>query len=167
MDKWTKGCIVPFPMKGLLRLAKNYWGITLTSIVAKIYNALQRNHIEPKIENIFRKNQSGFQRNRSMTSQMLTIRRILEGVKKGGKKIRGSNIICRLHQGLWLHTQRENGANTTRLRPTQRNTDAIWKQESKSLFIRWRHRLLWHCCRCAARRHISRIPLYHLSGLRA
>ena len=61
-----------------LGLANNYRGITLT---AKIYNALLRNHIEPKIDNILRKNQNGFQRNRSMTSQILTIRRILEGVQ--------------------------------------------------------------------------------------
>ena len=75
-----KGCILPFLKKGDLGLAKNARGITLTSIAAKIYNALLRNRIEPKIDNILRKNQNGFQRNRSMTSQILTIRRILEGV---------------------------------------------------------------------------------------
>ena len=63
IDRWTKGCILPFLKKGGLRLAKNYWYITLTSIVAKIYNALLYNCIEPKIENILRKNQNGFQRN--------------------------------------------------------------------------------------------------------
>ena len=73
-----KRCILPFPKKGDLGLA-NYRGITLTSIAAKIYNALQRKRIEPKIENIFRKNQNGFRRNRSTMSQILTIRRILEG----------------------------------------------------------------------------------------
>ena len=76
-----KGCILPFPKKGDLGLAKNYRGITLTSISAKIYNFQVRNSIEPKIENILRKNQNGFRRNRSMTSQILTIRRILEGVR--------------------------------------------------------------------------------------
>ena len=76
-----KGCILPFPKKGDLGLAKNYWGITLTSIAAKIYNALLRNRIEPKIDNILTKNQNGFRRNRSTTSQILTIRRILEGVR--------------------------------------------------------------------------------------
>ena len=50
-------CILPFPKKSVLRLAKNYWGITLTSIAAKIYNALLQNCIEPKINNILRKNQ--------------------------------------------------------------------------------------------------------------
>ena len=81
IERWTKGCILPFPKKGDLGLAKNYRGITLTSIAAKIYNALLRNCIEPKIDNIFRKNQNGFRRNRSTTSQILTIRRILEGVR--------------------------------------------------------------------------------------
>ena len=78
---WTKECIHPFPKKSELGLAKNYWGITLTSIVAKIYKALLRNCIEPKIKNILRKNQNGFRRNGSMTSQNLIIRRILEGVR--------------------------------------------------------------------------------------
>ena len=50
------------------------------SISAKIYNAQLRNRIEPKIDNILWKNQNGFGRNRSTTSQILTIRRILEGV---------------------------------------------------------------------------------------
>ena len=76
-----KGCILPFPKKGDLGLAKNYRGITLTSIAAKIYNALLWNHIEPKIDNILRKNQNGFRKNRSTTSQILTISRILEGIR--------------------------------------------------------------------------------------
>ena len=81
IDRWMKGCILPFPKKGNLGSAKNYRGITLTSIAAKVYNALLRNAIEPKLDNILRKNQNGFRRNRSTTSQILTIRRILEGVR--------------------------------------------------------------------------------------
>ena len=76
-----KRCILPFPKKGDLGLAKNYRRIILTSIAAKIYNALLRNRIEPKIDNILRKNQNGFRRNRSTTSQILTMRRILEDVR--------------------------------------------------------------------------------------
>ena len=82
-----KGCIFPFPKTGDLRLAKNYRGITLTSIAAKIYNALLRNHIEPKIDNILRKNQNGFRRNRYTTSQILTIHRILEGVRAKNQQV--------------------------------------------------------------------------------
>ena len=50
-------------------------------MAAKIYYALLRNRIEPKIDNILRKNQNGFRRNRSTTSQILIIRRILESVR--------------------------------------------------------------------------------------
>ena len=81
IDRWMKGCILPFPKTSDPGLAKNYRGITLTSIVAKIYNALLRNRIEPKIDNILRKNQNGFRRNLSTTSHILTIRRIIEGVR--------------------------------------------------------------------------------------
>ena len=49
--------------------------------MAKIYNAVLCNHIEPKIENILWKNQNGFWRNRFPTSQILTIHQILEGVR--------------------------------------------------------------------------------------
>ena len=87
IDRWMKGCILPFPKKGDLRLAKNYWGITLTSIAAKIYNALLQNRIEPKIDNLLRKNQNGYQRNRSTTSQILTIHRILEGIQAKNLKV--------------------------------------------------------------------------------
>ena len=70
IDRWMKGCIFPFPKMGDLGLAKNYRGITLTFIVTKIYNALLQNRIEPKIDNILRKNQNGFRRNRSTTSNI-------------------------------------------------------------------------------------------------
>ena len=55
IDRWMKGCILPFPKKGDLGLAKNYRGITLTSIAAKIYNAILRNRIEPKIDTYLEK----------------------------------------------------------------------------------------------------------------
>ena len=83
IDTWMKGCILPFPKKGDLRLAKNYRGITLTSIAAKIYNALLRNCIEPKMDNILRKNQNGFRRNKSTTSKILA-------------KPKGDITICQL-----------------------------------------------------------------------
>ena len=74
IDRWTKGYILHFPKKNDLGIAKNYRGITLTSIAAKIYNALLRDRIEPKIDKILRKNQKVLRRNRSTTSQILIIR---------------------------------------------------------------------------------------------
>ena len=112
IDRWMKGCILPFPKKGDLGLAKNYRGITLTSIAAKIYNALLRNRIEPKIDNILRKNQNGFRRNRSTTSQILTIRRILEGVR--AKNLQATLIFVDFR----LHSQRKDGTNPTSVQHT-------------------------------------------------
>ena len=91
IDRWTKGRILHFHKKGDLGWAKSYRGITLTSIAAKIYNALLRNRIEPKSEKIFTKNPNGFQRNRFPTSQMLTLRRILEGVR--AKKVEATILF--------------------------------------------------------------------------
>ena len=80
INRWTKKCILPFLKKDDLRIAKNCRDMTITSIATEIYYALLRNRIEPKIEKILWKNQIGFRRNRS-TSQILTIRRILEGIR--------------------------------------------------------------------------------------
>ena len=163
-----KGCVLPFPEKGDLGLAKNYRGITLTSIAAKIYNALLRNRIEPKIDNILRKNPNGFRRNRSPTSQILTIRRILEGV-------RAKNLLATLlfvdftkafdsiHRGnmdqilLAYGLPKETVAAITIL---YRNTKVKVRSPDGD-------RILRHCCRSTTRRHASPIPLYHLSRLRA
>ena len=49
INRWRKGGILPFPAKHDLGIAKNYRGITLTSIAAKIYNVLLCNCIKPKI----------------------------------------------------------------------------------------------------------------------
>ena len=61
--------------------SREFEGILLRHYDAKIYNALVRNCIEPKSKKIFRKNQNGFWRNRSTISQILTIHRILEGIR--------------------------------------------------------------------------------------
>ena len=104
-----KGCILPFPKKGDLGLAKNYRGMKLIFIAAKIYNALLRNRIESKIDNILRKNQNGFRTNRSTTLQTLTIRRILEGV-------RAKNIEATILFVDFIKT-----FDSIRLQPTKRN----------------------------------------------
>ena len=70
-----------FPKKGNLRITKNYRGITLTAIAAKVYNTLLLNHIQPKIQKVLRKNQNNFQRNHLTTLQILTIHWIVKGVQ--------------------------------------------------------------------------------------
>ena len=55
---------------------------------------------------------------------------------------------------LWRHSQRKDGANSTRLRPTKRNhrnhNNSLMKHHGKSPFSGCRHRPLRHCSRCTA-----------------
>ena len=69
------------PQNGDLSKLENYRVITLTCISAKIYNTMLRNRIQSVIDKLLRPNQNGFWNNRITTGQMLTIRRIIEGVK--------------------------------------------------------------------------------------
>ena len=55
IEKWAKGCI---PKKGNLRITKNYTGISLTAIAAKVYNTLILNCIRTDIEKILSQNQN-------------------------------------------------------------------------------------------------------------
>ncbi len=73
-------CILPFPKKGDLGQATNFRGITLTSIAAKIYNMLLLNRIQPEMEKVLRRNQNGYRKNRSTVGQILTVRRVIEGI---------------------------------------------------------------------------------------
>ena len=115
-DRWTNGCILPFPKKGDLKIAKNYWGITLTPKAAKIYNALLVNPIKPEIEKILKKNQNGFCRNQldniTNSDNLLNFRCLC-------KKPQSYIPICTFLQDIWHHTQREDRANTSSLRSTQ------------------------------------------------
>ena len=65
--------------KGDLGINRNYNNITLTAYTSKIYNTLLLNRIRPEDEKFLWKNQNAFRRNRSITSQILTFRRITEG----------------------------------------------------------------------------------------
>ena len=82
------------------------------------------------------------------------------------KKPLGDTLIHRFLQGIWLHTLKGDWANTSNIWPPQRNchshNDALWKHKSKSSITRWKHRLLWHCCWCSAKGHISSIFVHNL-----
>ena len=73
--------ILPFPKKGDLLLTTNYSKITFTPIAAKVYSSMLINRIQPDIEKVLRLNQNGFRKNRSTVDQILTIWRIIEGVR--------------------------------------------------------------------------------------
>ena len=80
-SEWSRSVILPFPKKGDLGRASNYRGISLTCISTKIYNKLLLYRIRPHIEPLLRNNQNGFRPNRGTIAQILTLRRIIEGIK--------------------------------------------------------------------------------------
>ena len=130
-----------FPKKGNLGLSKNY---RATSITAKIYNALLRNRIEPKIDNILRKNQNGFRRNRFTTSQISTIRRILQGVRAKNLQtiilfVDFIKAFDSIHRGKMEQILLAYGLPKETINS---HNDSLWKHQNESTFSRCRHRLL-------------------------
>ena len=81
-DQWSILNIVPIPKTGDLRLGGNYRGISLSSIVAKMFNRLILNRIRPEIDEHLRNNQNGFRANRTTVSHILALRRLIEGIKE-------------------------------------------------------------------------------------
>jgi hypothetical protein len=79
--EWRRNIIIPIPKKGDQTNINNYRGITLMSIVAKIYNKMILNRIYVKVNPVLRINQAGFRKNMSTIQQIHIIRRIIEGAK--------------------------------------------------------------------------------------
>ena len=80
-ELWSLMNIVPVPKSGDLSNTNNYRGISLTCIIAKIYNKMILNRIRSVIDVKLRINENGFRSKRSTVAQILTLRRIIEGVK--------------------------------------------------------------------------------------
>ena len=78
---WGKSGLKPLPKKGDLGNTGNYRGISLTVIASKISNKMLLQRIRPHLEPILRMNQNGFRPNRSTLAQILTLRRLVEGIK--------------------------------------------------------------------------------------
>ena len=70
------------PKSGDLSNTNNYRGISLICIIAKIYNRMILNRIRCVIDLKLRINQNGFRPKRTTVAQILTLRRIIEGVKE-------------------------------------------------------------------------------------
>jgi hypothetical protein len=81
-EMWSFMNIVPVPKSGDLTKTDNYRGISLICIIAKMFNRLILNRIRREIDQRLRINQNGFRPKRTTVAQILTLRRIIEGVKE-------------------------------------------------------------------------------------
>ncbi|KAI8514657.1 hypothetical protein Bbelb_072480 [Branchiostoma belcheri] len=75
-EQWSLLNIVPIPKFG-----SNYRGISLSSLVAKIFNKMLLNRIRPAVDGLLRCNQNGFREGRSTVGHVLALRRLIEGIK--------------------------------------------------------------------------------------
>ena len=108
-DLWSFMNIIPVPKSGDLSNTNNYRGISLICIVAKIYNRMILNRIRSVIDLKLRINQNGFRPGRSTVAQILTLRRIIEGVKANNLS---AVITFRLQEGLRLYPSSEDDENS-------------------------------------------------------
>ena len=81
-DQWPDIHIIPLPKSGDLSKVGSYRGIGISSTVSKVINRMIPNRIQPATDEHLRPNQNGFRPNRSTSSHILVLRRIIEGVKQ-------------------------------------------------------------------------------------
>ncbi|CAH1257030.1 Hypp1771 [Branchiostoma lanceolatum] len=79
-ESWRTLIIVPVPKSGDLTKPDNYRGISLISLVLKLYNRMLLNRLRPVLDPLLRNSQNGFRQRRSTVGQIVAIRRLLEGV---------------------------------------------------------------------------------------
>ena len=86
-ERWATLVIVPVPKSGDLSNPNNYRGISLISLVLKLYNRLIMNRLRPALDPLLRNSQNGFRKKRTTVGQIVALRRLLEGV-------RSNNLSC-------------------------------------------------------------------------
>ena len=84
--QWSEVDILPLPKAGDLSDPRNYRGISLSSIVAKVVNKMILNRIQSQMDNKLRPNQNGFRPGKSATAHILALRGVIEGARSHSRK---------------------------------------------------------------------------------
>lgn len=75
---WSRGVIIKIPQKGSLSDCNNWRGITLLSVPSKIFCKVITQRITQAVDDILRKEQSGFRKGRGCTDHIFTLWNVLE-----------------------------------------------------------------------------------------
>ena len=85
---WVIACMVPLCKgKGDVYECINFRGISLLSVVGKVFGRILINRIRDKTENVIAEVQSGFRRGRGCTDQIFIVRQICEKYLGKGKDL--------------------------------------------------------------------------------
>ena len=85
---WGIACMVPlYKGKGDVHECSNFRGISLLSVVGKVYSRVLINRIRDKTENVITEVQGGFRRGRGCTDQIFILRQICEKYLGKGKDV--------------------------------------------------------------------------------
>ena len=85
--EWKTLIIIPVPKSGNLTKPDNYRGISLISLVMKLYNCMILNRLRPILDPLLRISQNGFRQKRSTIGQIVVLCQLIEGAK-------GNNLPC-------------------------------------------------------------------------
>ena len=75
---WKRGIIVKLPKKGDLTQCGNWRGLTLMSILGKVFSKTILNRLRMEVDKKLRKEQAGFRKGRGTTEQIFILRNIIE-----------------------------------------------------------------------------------------
>ena len=123
-SQWSLSNIIPVPKTGDLGKTDNYRGISLTCIIAKMFNRMILNRLRSAIDPHLRDNQNGFRERRSTTSHILALRRTIEEVKSNNLTAILTFIDFRkafdsIHRGKMVKILKAYGVPTNLLRAIQ------------------------------------------------
>ena len=87
-DDWTSACIVPlYKGKGDMRECSNYRGISLLSVVGKVYGKVLVRRIREGTEDVICEEQAGFRRGRGCVDQIFAVRQVCEKSLAKGREV--------------------------------------------------------------------------------
>ena len=128
-------------------------------MAAYIYNALLLNRIQHDMEKILRRNQDGFRKGCSTIGQILTVRRVIKGIK--ARQVPVTLLFVDFSKGFESFHREKMEKNSIRLRNTQRNchshNDPVQEHKINGQIPRWRHRIFQYFRRGTSRRCIGTI----------
>uniref|UniRef100_A0A1Y1M0F5 Reverse transcriptase domain-containing protein n=2 Tax=Photinus pyralis TaxID=7054 RepID=A0A1Y1M0F5_PHOPY len=86
-EDWKLGIIIPLFKKGDSRDCSNYRGITILSVVSKVYEHIMEARLRTQIEEQLADTQSGFRKGRSVQDHIFSIKQMIEKSKMQNSEI--------------------------------------------------------------------------------